>query len=166
MKSRRVPSRRSPSSLPRELEGELDAAGLRFTLLCSRWNPTITDRLLASALEALRRHGAREADLRVVKVPGAFELPAAARMAMAADRADALIALGAIIRGETNHHEILGHAVASALANLSAETGRPIGFGLLTCDTMAQARERIGKGAEAAEAAIAMANLSRRRGTR
>jgi 6,7-dimethyl-8-ribityllumazine synthase len=166
LKSRSASRRKVPSSPPRELEGELDASGLRFTLLCSRWNPTITDRLLASALEALRRHGARETDLRVVKVPGAFELPAAARMAMAGDRSDALIALGAIIRGETNHHEILGHAVASALANLSAENGRPIGFGLLTCDTMAQARERIGKGAEAAEAAIEMANLSRRRGTR
>jgi len=166
LKSRSASRRKVPASPPRGLEGELDASGLRFTLLCSRWNPTITDRLLASALEALRRHGARETDLRVVKVPGAFELPGAARMAMAADRSDALIALGAIIRGETNHHEILGHAVASALANLSAETGRPIGFGLLTCDTIEQARERIGKGADAAEAAIEMANLSRRRGTR
>ena len=132
----------------------------------SRKYPAITDRLLVSALEALRRHGARESDLRVVKVPGAFELPAAARMAIDADGSDALIALGAIIRGETSHHDVLGHAVASALADLSAETGRPIGFGLLTCDTMAQAGRRVGKGAEAAEAAIEMANLSRRWGSR
>lgn len=162
MKSRRSPSRRVSSSPPREIEGELDASGLRFTLLCSRWNPTITDRLLESALGTLRRRGASEADISVVKVPGAFELPVAARMAIAANGSDAIIALGAIIAGETSHHEVLGHAVASALANLSVETGRPIGFGLLTCDTMAQARERADKGAEAAEAAIEMANLKRR----
>ena len=80
-------------------------------------------------------------------------------MALAANRDDAVVALGAIVRGETTHHEVLGHAVATALAALAAETGRPVGFGLLTCDTMEQARARTGKGAEAAEAAVEMANL-------
>jgi 6,7-dimethyl-8-ribityllumazine synthase len=98
-----------------------------------------------------------------VRVPGAFELPAAARAALSArsTRPDAVIVLGAIIKGETTHHEVLGHAVAAALAALTAETGQPLGFGLLTCDTMEQARGRSGKGAEAAEAAIEMANLKR-----
>ena len=97
-------------------------------------------------------------------MPGAFELPAAARAALSESKTpDALIVLGAIVKGETTHHDVLGHAVAGALASLSAETGQPIGFGLLTCDTMDQARKRSGKGAEAAEAAIAMANLRRRR---
>jgi 6,7-dimethyl-8-ribityllumazine synthase len=85
---------------------------------------------------------------------------------MSSGKTEALIVLGAIVKGETTHHEVLGHAVATALATLTAETGHPIGFGLLTCDTMEQARERSGKGAEAAEAAIEMANLSRFLATR
>jgi 6,7-dimethyl-8-ribityllumazine synthase len=136
---------------------------LSFTVVCSRWNPTITEALLRSALETLERQGARGRDVEVVRVPGAFELPAAASAAIRRGGPDAIIALGAIVRGETTHHEVLGHAVASALAALSAQTGRPIGFGLLTCDTMEQARARTGKGAEAAEAAIQMANLNRDR---
>jgi 6,7-dimethyl-8-ribityllumazine synthase len=143
------------------VEGDSDASGLRFTVICARWNPTITDALLRSALRTLERRGAREADVRVVRVPGAFELPAAARAEMSAGKTEALIVLGAVVKGETTHHEVLGHAVATALATLAAETGHPIGFGLLTCDTMEQARERSGKGAEAAEAAIEMANLKR-----
>lgn len=162
MSSRRAPRRIAPAFQAKEVEGDSDASGLRFTVLCSRWNPTVTERLLQSALETLERHGAKASDVLIVRVPGAFELPAAARAAFATRRSDAVIALGAIVRGETTHHDVLGHAVASALAALSAETGRPIGFGLLTCDTMDQARERVGKGAEAAEAAIQMANLVRR----
>ena len=162
MNSRRVPRRAAAAFVPKEVEGDLDAAGLRFTVLCARWNPTLTDALLRAALETLERCGARASDVKVVRVPGAFELPAAARQALRAVRPDALIVLGAIVRGETTHHEVLGHAVAGALAALSAETGRPIGFGLLTCDTMDQARKRTAKGREAAEAAIEMANLLRR----
>lgn len=162
MSSRRGPRRIASAFQPAEVEGDLDASGLRFTVLCARWNPTITEALLRSALETLDRHGAKGANVVVARVPGAFELPAAARAAISGARPDAVIALGAIVRGQTTHHEVLGHAVAGALASLSAETGRPIGFGLLTCDTMDQARERSAKGAEAAEAAIAMANLNRR----
>ena len=96
--------------------GALDASGLRFRVLCARWNPTITDALLASALETLERCGARGSDVRVVRVPGAFELPAAARAASPNPKhPDALIVLGAIVKGETTHHDVLGHAVAGAL---------------------------------------------------
>jgi 6,7-dimethyl-8-ribityllumazine synthase len=147
---------------PRERSGSLDAKGLKVAILCARWNPTVTDALLASALESLAAHGAREADTSVVRVPGAFELAAAARDVIDAEKPHAVVALGAIVRGETTHHDVLAHAVAGALAALSAETGIPIGFGLLTCDTMEQARERVSKGAEAAEAAVEMANLRRR----
>jgi 6,7-dimethyl-8-ribityllumazine synthase len=164
LSSRRVSRRRAPAFQPKEVEGALDASGLRVSVLCARWNPTITEALLRTALETLERCGARAADVHVVRVPGAFELPAAARIALSGvPRPDALIALAAIVRGETTHHDVLGHAVAGALAALSGETGQPIGFGLLTCDTMDQARMRAGKGAEAAEAAITMANLKRRR---
>ena len=146
---------------PRERSGSLEAKGLKVTVLCARWNPTVTDALLASALESLAAHGARGEDVSVVRVPGAFELAAGARQAIEAGKVDALVALGAIVRGETTHHDVLAHAVAGALAVLSAETGIPIGFGLLTCDTMDQARDRVSKGAEAAEAAVEMANLRR-----
>jgi 6,7-dimethyl-8-ribityllumazine synthase len=147
-----------------EREGGSDAAGLRVTVVCARWNPSVTDALLRSALEALRERGARASDLSVIRVPGAFELPAAVAAAMRGrPRPHAVLALGAIVRGETTHHEVLGHAVASALADLS--TGIiPVGFGLLTCDTLDQAQRRTSKGAEAAEAAVEMANLRRRFG--
>jgi 6,7-dimethyl-8-ribityllumazine synthase len=149
------------SFAPREQSGALDARGSTFGVVCARWNPTVTDAMLASARDALERHGARAEDVLVVRVPGAFELPAAVRALHESGAPDAVIALGAIVRGETTHHEVLGHAVASALAALSAETGLPIGFGLLTCDTMEQAKSRVSKGAEAVEAAIEMANLRR-----
>ncbi len=162
MSSRRVLRRLDAAFSPREVEGSLDAGGLRFTVICARWNPTLTEALLHSALETLERCGARATDVTVMRVPGAFELPAAARNVLETGRSDALVVLGAIVRGKTTHHEVLGHAVASALASLSAETGHPIGFGLLTCDTMEQARQRTGKGVEAAEAAVEMASLRRR----
>ncbi len=146
---------------PKALEGTLDARGLRFGVVCARWNPTVTEAMLRAALEALSRHGAREADVTVVRVPGAFELPAAARALMRERRCDAVAILAAIIKGETSHNEVLAHAVAGALATLSGETGLPIGFGVLTCETMEQARRRAGKGAEAVEAAIEVANLRR-----
>ena len=157
----RVPRRVAASFSPRQYEGSLDANGLRFGVVCARWNPTVTDALLATALETLKRRGAREQDVSIARVPGAFELPAGAKALADAAKPHALIALAAIVRGETTHHEVLGHAVASALASLSVETGLPIGFGVLTCDTMEQARRRSEKGVEAAEAAIEMANLRR-----
>ena len=157
----RVPRRAAASFSPRQYEGSLDAAGLRFGVVCARWNPTVTDAMLASALEMLRRRGARAADIGVVRVPGAFEVAAGAKALVDSGRYDALVALAAIVRGETTHHEVLGHSVASALAGLTVAAGVPIGFGILTCDTMDQAHERTDKGGEAAEAAIEMANLGR-----
>ena len=162
MHNRRVSRRVAPpSSGPKEREGGSSAAGLRVTVVCSRWNPTITDGLLRSALGSLEERGARASDLAVVRVPGAFELPAGVVAALRRrPRPDAVVALGAVVRGETTHHEVLGHAVASALAWLSTG-GVPVGFGLLTCDTMDQAHQRLSRGAEAAQAAVEMANLQR-----
>jgi 6,7-dimethyl-8-ribityllumazine synthase len=156
----------SPSFSPKEREGHLRAKGLRVAVLCARWNPTVTEALLGACLSTLERHGAQAKDVTVVRVPGAFELAAAARTLIQGKRFHALVALAAIVRGETTHHEVLGHAVSHALAQLSADSGIPIGFGLLTCDTMEQARSRTGKGAEAAEAAIEMATLRRTLGGR
>ena len=157
----RVPRRVAASFSPRQYEGSLDAEGLRLGVVCARWNATVTDAMLSAALDTLRRRGARASDVAVARVPGAFELPAGARALIDSGRIHALIVLAAIVRGETTHHEVLGHAVASALAALTAETGIPIGFGVLTCDTMEQARGRAEKGVEAAEAAIEMSNLRR-----
>jgi 6,7-dimethyl-8-ribityllumazine synthase len=161
LSSRRIVRRMAPAFAPRETEGRPDARGLRIAVVCSRWNPTVTRALLSSALDCLKGLGARAQMIEVIRVPGSFELPAAA--ALAARRADAVIALGAIVKGETYHHEVLAHAVTAALAALSSSGGPPIGLGLLTCDTMDQARERVGKGAEAALAAVELANLRRRR---
>ena len=130
-------------------------------MVCARWNPTITDPMLREALTALEESGAQDSNVLVVRVPGAFELPAAARALAESGRFDGLIALAAIVRGETTHHDVLAHAVGSALADLTGRTGIPIGFGVLTCETMEQARARIAKGREAAEAAVEMANLRR-----
>ncbi len=159
--NKRVPRRMAASFSPRQYDGRLDAEGLRIGVVCARWNPTITDAMLAAALDTLRRRGARSADVAVVRVPGAFEVPAGARALADSGRYDAVVALAAIVRGETTHHEVLGHAVASALASLTVSSPMPIGFGILTCDTMEQARERTDKGVEAAEAAIEMAQVSR-----
>jgi len=163
LSTRRLTRRIAPAFQPVEVEGNLDAAGLRITVVCSRWNPTVTEALLQSALGALERHGAKGKDVVVVRVPGAFELAAASGAAIRGGKADAVVVLGAIVKGETPHDRVLAHAVAGALASLSAEKGTPIGFGVLTCDTMDQARARSGKGAESAEAAIQMANLNRLR---
>lgn len=157
----RAVRRVAPTFTPRERTGGLDARGLKLGVVCARWNPTVTDALLRSALEALEEHDALAEDVVLVRVPGAFEIPAAAKALLDAESPDALVVLGAIVRGETSHHEVLGHAVATALANLSAQSGVPVGFGLLTCDTMDQARARVSKGAEAVEAAVEMANVRR-----
>ncbi len=161
MSTRRAPVHPAPAFSPREVEGEPDALGLRVAVVCSRWNPSVTDAMLSSCLAALERRGARSRDVIVVRVPGSFELVGAASALVARGGWDAVVALGAVIRGKTSHHEVLGHAVATALASLSASSGVPIGFGLLTCETVEQAHERREKGAEAAEAAVEMASLRR-----
>jgi len=157
----RVPRRAAASFSPRQHEGRLDAEGLRIGVVCARWNPTVTDAMLSAALDTLRRRGARSADVAVVRVPGAFEVAAGAKALAETGRWDAIVTLAAIVRGETSHHEVLSHSVAGALANLTVDTGVPVGFGILTCETMDQARARSDKGIEAAEAAIEMAHLVR-----
>jgi 6,7-dimethyl-8-ribityllumazine synthase len=139
-------------------------AGRRFAIVVSRFNEPITSKLLEGARDALSRHGTSPEDIDVVWVPGAWELPSAARRLLATDRYEALIALGAVIRGETPHFDYVAGESARGLAQASAEYDRPVGFGLLTCDTMAQAEARSGgdhgnKGWDAALAALEMVDV-------
>ena len=150
----------------RTCEGGLSAKGLRFGLVVSRFNSFITERLLQGALDALRRSGARDQDLTVLRVPGAFEIPAAARTLAENGRVDAIVCLGCIIRGETSHYEHIATEVTRGIGQSVQETGIPHGYGLLTCENLEQAIDRAGlkagnKGFEAAMAAIEMANLKR-----
>jgi 6,7-dimethyl-8-ribityllumazine synthase len=150
----------------RTLEGRLDATGGRFALVVSRWNGFITERLLDGALDALRRHGADDEGLTVVRVPGAFEVPLVVKRLAASGDYDAIVALGCVIRGATPHFDYVAGEVSRGVARASYETGVPVGFGVLTTDTIEQAVERAGtkagnKGAEAATAAIEMVGVLR-----
>ncbi|MCX7894868.1 MAG: 6,7-dimethyl-8-ribityllumazine synthase [Thermoanaerobaculum sp.] len=150
----------------RTLEGHLNAGGLRFALLLSRFNSLVGERLLEGALDCLLRHGAREEDLTVVRVPGAWELPLAAARLARTRQFHAVIALGVLIRGETPHFDVIAAECAKGLAQAALEQQLPISFGVLTCDTMDQALERAGgkagnKGWDAALAAVEMAQLWR-----
>src|SRR5918912_3365289 len=127
-----------------EFTGTPTGHGRRFAVVASRFNEAITGRLVDGALDALVRHGARLDDVDVVWVPGAWELPAAARRLLASERYNALVALGAVIRGETPHFDYVAGEASRGLADASREFDTPIGFGLLTCDTMAQAEARAG----------------------
>lgn len=143
-----------------------DARGLRIALLHSEFNPAVVRGLLEGAIRALEEMGGRHRDRREVAVPGAFELPLAARAAAASRRFDTIVALGAVIRGETDHYEHIAREVASGLAAVARETGVPVGFGVLTVVDEAQALARSGpgsgnKGAEAARAAVAMVHVLR-----
>ena len=147
------------------VEGNLDASGLRFAIAVARFNSFITSRLLEGALDALKRHGADVSAVPVVYVPGAWELPVAVKaLAAAPAKYDAIIALGAVIRGETPHFDYVAGHSASGLAAVQAESGIPIAFGLLTTNTVEQAVDRAGaksgnKGFDAAMTAIEMCNL-------
>lgn len=145
-------------------EGNLIATGLTFALIVSRFNRFVTDKLMEGAVDAFARHGGNTGDLDVIWVPGAFEMPLAARRLAQSGRYDGLVALGAVIRGATPHFEYLCSAVSSGLAGVSVESGVPVGFGLLTTDTMEQAIERAGskagnKGGDAMLSAVEMVNL-------
>ncbi|HUO52205.1 MAG TPA: 6,7-dimethyl-8-ribityllumazine synthase [Gemmatimonadaceae bacterium] len=147
-----------------EFSGTPLGAGRRIAVLASRFNEGITRPLVDGALDALTRHGVALDDIDVVWVPGAFELPAAARLLLGSGRYDALVALGAVIRGDTPHFDYVAAEAARGLAAAAAESGVPLGFGVLTCDTMAQAEERAGgahgnKGWDAAIAALEVADL-------
>ncbi|MFZ0133854.1 MAG: 6,7-dimethyl-8-ribityllumazine synthase [Desulfobacterales bacterium] len=146
------------------LEGQLIAKGKRFGIVVSRFNDFITEKLLGGALDALTRTGAKENDIHVVKVPGAFEIPLAAKKAVQSGRYDAVICLGAVIRGATPHFDYVCAEVSKGVAQVSLESGLPVIFGVLTTDTIEQAIERAGtksgnKGWQAAMAAVEMANL-------
>jgi 6,7-dimethyl-8-ribityllumazine synthase len=147
-------------------EGALTAAGLKFAIVQSRFNSIIGDRLLEGALGTLRRHGASDDEITVAHVPGAFEIPITAQELAKTGRFDAVICLGAVIRGSTAHFDYVAGPMASSLAGIALSTGVPVLFGVLTTDTVEQAVERAGaksgnKGADCAVAAIEMANLMR-----
>jgi 6,7-dimethyl-8-ribityllumazine synthase len=153
--------------MPTIHEGSLDAKGMRFALVVSRWNDLVSSRLLAGAEDCLERHGASGDSRVVVKVPGSWEIPLAVRKAARSGKFDGIVALGALVRGETPHFDVLAAAVAKGLSQVSLETGVPVAFGVLTADTLEQAMERAGgkagnKGFDAAEAAIEMVSLLRR----
>jgi len=151
----------------RVIEGELQARDLKFALVASRYNDFVVDKLLKGAVEALRRHGASDQQIDIVRVPGAFEMPLIVRKLATSRRYDAIVALGAVIRGDTPHFEYVAGECASGIARIASETGVPVGFGVLTVETVEQANDRAGgkagnKGAEAAHAALELANLLRR----
>jgi 6,7-dimethyl-8-ribityllumazine synthase len=146
------------------IEGALKADGLRFAIVASRWNDLIVSRLIGGAQDALLRLGARENDLTLVRVPGSFEIPLAAKKLAASGKYDAIICVGAVIRGETPHFDYIAAEVTKGMASASIETGVPIAYGIITADTVEQAINRAGvkagnKGFEAAMAAVEMANL-------
>lgn len=152
---------------PRTLEGDLIARDLRFAIVASRFNELVVERLIQGALDALVRHGAVEKSLELVRVPGALEMPLVVRRLAAARRCDAIVVLGCVLKGETAHFDLVAGECAAGVARVALETGVPVGFGVLSCATLEQALERAGgkggnKGAEAALAALEMANLLKR----
>jgi 6,7-dimethyl-8-ribityllumazine synthase len=152
---------------PVALEGDLTAAGMRFAIIAARWNAVITDRLLQGALDVLLRSGARREDIEIVRVPGAWEIPAAARLIANRGGVDAIVTLGVLLRGETAHYEAIYNEVSRGIGQSQQETGIPHAFGVLTCETLEQALDRAGlkmgnKGFEAGAAAIEMASLRRK----
>lgn len=152
---------------PRKTSGELSAAGLRFAIVVSRFNSFITERLLTAALDALERSGAQGGDLEVVHVPGAFELPLTAKKLAQTGKYDALIAIGCVLRGETAHYDYVCSETSRGLQLAQMDTGVPVMFCVLTCDTLEQAIDRAGlkggnKGFEAGLGAVEMANLARK----
>lgn len=153
----------------RTLEGHLIGKDLKMSIVVGRFNEFITSKLLGGALDALKRHGLSEDDVTVAWVPGAFEVPFAAQKLAASGKYDAVITLGAVIRGSTPHFDYVASEVAKGVANISLTTGTPTIFGVLTTDTIEQAIERAGtkagnKGWDAAVTAIEMANLNRQLG--
>lgn len=151
----------------KKYEGELQAKGLRFAIIVSRFNDFITTKLLDGALDALLRHGATEQNMDVIKVPGSFEIPLTAKKIAEKKSYDAIICLGTIIRGATPHFGYIASEVTKGIASASMETGVPIAFGVITADTIEQAVERAGtksgnKGWDAALVAIEMAQLMKK----
>ena len=152
--------------MPRIIEGNLVATGLKIAIITRRWNHFIGDRLVEGSLDAIKRLGGDTKDVSIVHVPGCFELPMAAKKVAESGKYDAVIALGTLIRGATPHFDYIASECTKGIASASLETGVPVSYGVLTCDTIEQAIERAGtkagnKGHEAATAAIEMVNLYR-----
>jgi 6,7-dimethyl-8-ribityllumazine synthase len=152
---------------PNAIEGDLSAVKMRFAIVTTRWNTVITDRLLQGSLDALHRSGAAKSDIEIVRVPGAWEVPSAARTLAESKKFDAIITLGCLLRGETAHYEAIYNEVARGIGQSQQETGVPHAFGVLTCETLEQALDRAGlkagnKGFEAATAAIEMISIQRK----
>lgn len=151
--------------MPKVYEGQLVAEGKKFGIVASRFNEFITNKLLEGALDALKRHGAKDEEIEIVWVPGSFEIPyAAQRMAAAKSKYDAIICIGAVIRGSTPHFEYISAEVTKGIAQIGLNSGIPVIYGVITPDTLEQAIERAGtkagnKGFQAAMSAIEMANL-------
>jgi 6,7-dimethyl-8-ribityllumazine synthase len=148
----------------RKYEGSFDGRDLRIAIVGSRFNATISGRLVEGAIDCLRRHGVSEDRMLLIWVPGAFELPATASRIAASGEVDAVVCVGAVIRGETPHFDYVADSAATGLLKVGVDTGLPVSFGVLTCDTTEQAEARAGgkmgnKGFEAALAALEMANL-------
>jgi 6,7-dimethyl-8-ribityllumazine synthase len=146
--------------------GKLNASGIRFGIVVSRFNEFITERLLQSAYEGILRLGARPNDIAIVRVPGAFEIPSAARTLAETGKYDAVICIGCLLRGDTAHYDVIVNEVTRGIGQAAQETGVPHAFGVLTCDTLEQAIDRAGlkmgnKGFEAGLAAVEMANLQK-----
>src|SRR5246500_4527180 len=155
-----------PEEFPSGIEGELKAEGKRFAIVVSRFNSFITERLLQGALDGLRRTGARNEDIEIMRVPGSFEIPPAARMLAESGKFDAIICLGCLLRGDTAHYDVIVNECARGIGQSAQETGVPHAFGVLTCNTLEQAIDRAGlkmgnKGLEAALTAVEMANLKK-----
>jgi 6,7-dimethyl-8-ribityllumazine synthase len=153
-----------PEEAEAAIEGQLNAAGKRFAIVVSRFNSFITERLLQGALDGLRRAGAANEDIALVRVPGSFEIPSAARTLAETKKYDAIICIGCLLRGDTAHYDVIVNEVARGIGQSAQETGVPHAFGVLTCDTLEQAIDRAGlkmgnKGLDAALAAVEMANL-------
>jgi 6,7-dimethyl-8-ribityllumazine synthase len=150
--------------MPKIIEGKLNAEGKKFAIVASRYNDFITEKLVSGTLDALRRCGAKDKDIEVFKVPGAFEIPLAAKRVAQTKRFDAVICLGAVIRGATPHFDFVAAEASKGIAAVMMETGLPVIFGVITVDTIEQAIERAGakmdnKGFSAAMAAVEMVNL-------
>ena len=146
------------------VEGDLQCRELRFAILAARFNDFIVEQLIRGAVDALKRHGAADKQMEIVRAPGAYDMPLVARKLAQSRKYDAIVALGAVIKGATAHFDYVAGECASGLARVSQDTGVPIAFGVLTTDTIEQAIERAGtkagnKGSEAAVSAIEMANL-------
>jgi 6,7-dimethyl-8-ribityllumazine synthase len=150
--------------MPKIIEGHLDADGLKFGIIVSRFNDFIGEKLVGGAIDFLVRHGAKETDIAIYKVPGAFEIPQTAKKVASTKQYDAVICLGVVIRGDTPHFDYIAAEVSKGIATVGLETGTPIIFGVLTTETIEQAIERAGskagnKGWDAANAAVELVNL-------